>query len=360
MQKSQINKKPKISIVLPTYNESGNIIPLINRIDEIMKKSDCYSYEIIVVDDNSPDGTYKLVEEISRKNNNIKLLLRKEKRGLSSAIIDGIKISKGDYIIVMDADFQHPPELIPLLLEQALKNNDDVVVASRYKKGGGIEGWSFTRKLISKGASILAKLLVPESNRTSDPMSGYFIFKRSSVDIEKVKPIGYKILMEILYAHPSLKVSDISYVFKNRYKGKSKLGTKEIFQFFIHTIRDSRPIKFAVVGASGTVVNLGVMYLFLRLGLFYDYSSALGIESSILTNFLFNDLWTFKDRRNRLLRYRLFRYHIMVAPSGLTIFFVMELLAKILKIYPLIGQFIGIIFGFIVNYILSSKKVWNL
>ncbi|MEB2793758.1 MAG: glycosyltransferase family 2 protein [Caldisphaeraceae archaeon] len=347
----------KVSIIIPTYNESKNIAHLIERIKSSLKE--CCTYEIIVVDDNSPDGTSEIVKEMSKVNGNIRLLVREEKRGLSSAVIDGIKISSGEYIVVMDADLQHPPEVIPKLVRKLIEDKVDIVVASRYKKGGGVERWSAIRKAMSRGASLIAKLLVPEANRTSDPMSGFFAFRKKSINIENVKPIGYKILLELLYSNPKAKVSDIAYIFGKRYAGSSKLGFKEMVTFLIHVIRDSRPIKFATVGASGTFVNLGMMYLFLRLGLFYDYASAIGIESSILSNFTFNNAWTFKDRRKRSLASRIFRYHVMVAPSGLTIFFVMEMLAKILNIYPLIGQFIGIIFGFVVNYLLSSKKVWN-
>ncbi len=346
----------KVSIIIPTYNEAENIGGLINKVENILKNY--YDYEILVVDDNSPDKTYEIVDRISKNNPHIKLILRKEKKGLSSAIIDGVKRASGNIIVVMDADFQHPPEIIPKLIE-SLKNYD-IAIASRYKKGGKIEGFSFYRKIVSKGATLLAKILVPEVNRTSDPMSGFFAFKKDAVNLNKLNTIGYKILFEILYKNPNLRVIDIPYTFKNRNKGKSKLGMKEIFEFLIHAIINSRIIKFAVVGAMGTIVNLGVMYLLLNKGMFYDYASAIAIETSILFNFIFNDKWTFKDRKGRSLISRVLRYNLMVGPSGVTIFFVMELLTKLLKIYPLIGQFIGIIFGFIVNFILSYTKVWNI
>ncbi|AFZ70153.1 putative membrane protein [Caldisphaera lagunensis DSM 15908] len=346
----------KVSIIIPTYNEAENIGNLIRNIESELSNH-VNDYEIVVVDDNSPDKTYEIVDKISKNDNHVKLILRKEKKGLSSAIFDGIKKSSGNIIVVMDADYQHPPEKIPKLIE-SLKNYD-VAVASRYTKGGKTEGFSFYRKIVSKGATLLAKILVPEVNKTSDPMSGFFAFRKDSVNLNKLNVIGYKILFEILYKNPNLKVIDVPYTFKKRSKGKSKLGIKEIFEFLIHVIINSRVIKFGIIGALGTIVNLGIMYLLISKGLFYDYASAIAIETSILFNFTLNDKWTFKDKKGRPLLSRILRYNLIVGPSGVTIFFVMELLTKLLKIYPLMGQFIGIIFGFVVNFLLSYSKVWN-
>ncbi|MGC9135146.1 glycosyltransferase [Caldisphaera sp.] len=348
----------KVSIIMPTYNEAENIKDLINNIESTLKKNNINNYEIVVVDDNSPDKTYEIVKEISKANNHVKLIKRERKAGLSSAVLEGINNTDGNIIVVMDADFQHPPELIPKLIEN-LKDHD-ISIASRYVKGGKIEGFSLPRKIISKGATLIAKILVPEVNKTSDPMSGFFAFKRSSIDLKKVNSIGYKILFEILYRNPKSKSIDVPYTFKDRIKGKSKLGTKEILEFLFHAIKNSRIIKFAIVGALGTAVNLGIMYLLLNRGMFYDYASAIAIESSILFNFILNDKWTFSDKKGRTIISRLLRYNLMVGPSGVTIFFVMEIITKLLKIYPLIGQFIGIIFGFIVNFLLSYTKVWNI
>lgn len=352
------NTEEKVSIIIPTYNEAENIENLIKKIEEVLSKNNINNYEIIIVDDNSPDKTYEVVEKISKLDNNVKLIRREKKKGLSSAIIDGLSKSSGNLIVVLDADFQHPPDIIPKLIK-SLKDHE-IVVASRYTKGGKTEGFSFFRRIISRGATIIAKLLVPEANRTSDPMSGFFAFRKDSINIKSVNPIGYKILFEILYRNPKAKVVDIPYTFKKRAKGESKLGTKEILEFLLHAIKNSRVLKFVIVGALGTGVNLGIMYLLLRRGLFYDYASAVGIETSILFNFALNDRWTFKDKKGRSLFSRLFRYNVMAAPSGLTILFVMELITRVLKIYPIIGQFIGIIFGFVVNFLLSYTKVWNI
>jgi dolichol-phosphate mannosyltransferase len=345
-----------LSVVVPTYNERENVAPLVKRLNEALAKID--HYEIIFVDDNSPDSTAEAIMEVSKVDPRVKLILRKNRRGLATAIIDGIRASKGRYVVVMDADLQHPPEVIPLMLKAAEENGADVVVASRYTKGGGTEGWSPIRRLISWGATVIARLLVPESRRTTDPMSGFFMIRRGTISIEGANPTGYKALLEILYRNPQAKVVDVPYIFSRRLSGKSKLGAKAILDYLWHVIRISRPVKFAVVGAIGTGVNEGVAAALL-LVTNYTLSYVGGIEVSILSNFILNDLWTFRDRRPGRWYSRLVRYHLMVAPAGLTIFFVAELVTRLTHVNPLLGLFVGILAGFVVNYTLSSRKVWK-
>ena len=347
---------PLVSVVVPTYNEAQNVRPLYERLSKALAR---YSYEVVFVDDDSPDGTADVVRQISSIDPRVRLIVRKGVRGLGTAIIDGIRASKGEYVVVIDADLQHPPEVIPAMISAAESSGADVVVASRYMKGGGVEGWSPIRRLISWGATLIAKLLVPESRRTSDPMSGFFLIRRSSVRIDDVNPRGYKALLEVLYRNPAAKVVDVPYVFGRRLAGESKLGLTTIVDYLWHVIKISRPAKFAIVGAIGTGVNEGVVYLSTLAGLGSTYAIAAGVEVSILSNFVLNDFWTFRDRRTRPWYSRLLRYHVMVAPAGLTIYFVAKLLAELTHVNLLIAVFIGILAGFIVNYTLSARKVWT-
>lgn len=153
-----------ISIIIPTYNEKGNIKKLILKINDIFKED----FEIIVVDDNSPDGTGKIVDKL--KKYNAKCIHRKSKLGLSSAVIEGFKAAKGDIIGVMDADFSHPPEKIPELIKPLKDNNAELTIGSRYIQGGKIKNWTAVRKIISKGAILLSLPLT----RIKDPVSGFF------------------------------------------------------------------------------------------------------------------------------------------------------------------------------------------
>lgn len=211
-----------ISIVIPTYNEKDNITKLITKISNTLEG---YEYELIVVDDDSPDGTAEIVEELS-KNYPITVLRRNEKLGLASAILHGFQYAKGDILGVIDADLQHPPEYIKKFVH-VVNNGCDIAIGSRYTEGGRIEGWSMFRHIVSKGAILLSRPLT----NIKDPVSGYFFIKRDVIDNISFNPIGYKILLEILIKGSYDNVKEIPYTFKIRKKGKSKLGGNEYINY---------------------------------------------------------------------------------------------------------------------------------
>lgn len=222
-----------LSIILPAYLEKDNLEILIPRIEKVLGNKE---YEVIVVDDNSQDGTEALVEKLSGSNPAIRLLKRKGKLGLSSAIVDGVKSSKGENILVMDADLSHPPEKIAELSE-ALEEND-LAVGSRNLQGGGVENWPIHRKLISWGATMLARLLL--GVRLTDPMSGFFAVKKSIFQNMRFRIKGYKILLNIIADNPNIRIREVPYLFKDRFAGETKLGSGEIILYMSDIIR----IKF--------------------------------------------------------------------------------------------------------------------
>ena len=184
----------QVSIIIPTYNESENITQVLDSIGEYLPNN--IQTEVIVVDDNSPDGTGKIVEDYVNEASNkagytIDVMHRKTKSGLSSAILDGIENSSGEIVVVMDSDFSHPPKIIPQLVEEIRTSGYDIVIASRYTEGGEVSGWSTKRKLISKGATGIAKAGLGVNE--SDPMSGFFAFKRKILEGIKFDAIGYKL-----------------------------------------------------------------------------------------------------------------------------------------------------------------------
>ncbi len=353
-----------LSIVVPTYNERDNILPLVS---EIEKNLASYSFEIIVVDDNSPDETWKYAANLCRSKN-IVVIRRMNLRGLATAILDGIAFSRGEYVAVMDADLQHPPAYLRNMIDAAKAQDLDLVIGSRYMEGGGVEGWSRTRLLISRGATLLAKLLLPEARKISDPMSGFFLVRRDLVLAHRseLNPRGYKILLEILVRCSPTKVGEIPYVFKQRLYGASKLGFKTIIDYVIHVLRLSgwRPFKFASVGALGTVVNLLTLYM---LGLivpqllksFFVIGSAIAIETSTLFNFTLHERWTFRDRRGGSILRRVLLFHLAVLPAILVQYFTAIGLRYLLAVNPFVAQFVGIVLGFIVNYVISELGVWT-
>lgn len=210
--------------MVPTYNEKENIGKLIELLAEYLKGHD---YEIVVIDDNSPDGTAEVAESYSHRYP-VKVVRRPGKMGLTSAVYDGVKNASGDVIVVMDADLQHPPSLVPKLVTRT--RECDVVVASRYLKGGGIERWGLNRRVVSLGAVLITRLLIRECWKVKDPVSGFFAVRREVISRWKpLVPEGYKALVEILSTTKPRQVCEEPYVFKGRSTGRSKLGSKVIF-----------------------------------------------------------------------------------------------------------------------------------
>jgi dolichol-phosphate mannosyltransferase len=217
----------KFSIVVPTYNEAGGIERLITTLDDVFKKNQLDG-EIIVVDDNSPDGTGAIVDELERKGYPVRCLHRPGKMGLSSGVIDGWKFARPDSEAVgaMDADFSHDAAIIPQMVH-ALANGYGLAIGSRYVKGGGISNWPLKRKITSLVAIALAKPLTP----VRDITSGYFIVKRSAIEGVELDPIGFKIGLEVIAKGRYGRAIEVPYVFTDRIVGTSKLNQNEILNY---------------------------------------------------------------------------------------------------------------------------------
>ena len=332
-QSTKSHAEISLSIILPTYNESENIVRLLESVRNCIPTTNVFA-EIIVVDDNSPDCTGKIVEEyiknedLSKPNHQknplnsiVRIIHRENKSGLLNAILHGIKFSTGENILVMDADFSHPPELIPRMFEELQNSDCDIVIASRYVKGGSVVGWPFKRRLISRGATKIARHGLNLKN-VRDPMSGFFIFRRYVIEKIAFDTSGYKILLEMLVKARDVKVREVPYSFLNRTSGESKLNTHVIFDYiravwrlyrygqksrYAKAMEEgrrsvrflSKAARFYTVGASGFLVN----YLFSILltngtlsQFFYLQATTIGIIISIASNFVLNKIWTFEDR----------------------------------------------------------------
>jgi len=347
-----------ISVVVPTYNERDNIVELIRRVDNALKGID---YEVVVVDDNSPDGTADVAEGLS-KDYPVRVVRRPGKLGLATAVLDGVRSSRGDYVVVMDADLQHPPEVIPKMYEELIKGYD-IVIASRYVVGGSVGGWGLTRRLISKTAILIAKLLIPKVRGIEDPISGFFMFRKEVLEGVSLSPKGFKILLEVLVKGRYSRVSEVPYTFGVRVRGTSKLSSKELINYITHllTLTPYKTLlKFLVVGSIGTLVNLSVLYV-LRYFLSVEHliASALSIEASIINNYILHELWTFKDRRLGSWLVRLLKFHGSTALAVTTQYVVSQVLHYVLGVESIVSQFVGILLGFVINYILSTRFVWR-
>ena len=312
----------QVSIIIPTYNESQNIVQILKSIKDNLPKN--FITQAIVVDDNSPDGTGKIVDDYLKNlkkitNYTIEIIHRKTKDGLGSAILNGIQQAKGEMIVVMDSDFSHPPQIIPKLIESIKKYQCDITVASRYIKGGRIQGWTLKRKLMSKFATIIAKKGL--GINTKDPMSGFFAFRRNIIKELNIDAIGYKFLLEILVKTKGVNIKEIPYTFQDREFGSSKLSIKTIIDYYKSVWKLyrygkpqetqekrssvkflSKAARFYTVGASGFIVNYMISLLFAGgvSDMWYLHANVIGIIASITTNFLLNKTWTFGDRDFRI------------------------------------------------------------
>lgn len=341
-------------MTIPTYNEADNITRLIDELEHLD-----LDLEIIVVDDSSPDGTADIVRSIGKKYDNVKLVVRPSKSGLASAILDGMRVANSENIAVMDGDMQHPPYLLKQMLERIHEGND-LVIASRYMTGGNAGKLSYIRKIISKGATLMAHVMLRETKFVKDPLSGFFIFKKNVVNGAEINPTGYKILLEMLIKGHASKTEEIPYTFRPRFKGRSKLSLKEDLNYvhLILKLAEYRPLKFIGVGISGVLVNEGLLFLLHTLGLSIPLAGAISIETSVLTNFALNNAWTFRNKKEGSLPARVLKYNF-VTLLGEAINYSVLYALPFFGIHYLVANLVGIALGFLANYLGSELFVWS-
>lgn len=224
----------RISLVVPTLNEGGVIEILLARLDAVARtlRLSNNELEVIIVDDRSTDGTPEIIRRIKNGFSFTVILLERQIRDLATAVLDGMSLATGEIIGVLDADLSHPPELIPTLINGLARG--EIVVASRHLPGGGVENWPYIRKFTSRLGAWAARAI---GVKITDPMSGFFLFKRQVLAGVNLSPIGYKILLEILVKGYYDKVIELPYIFLNRAVGSSKLGPKVMINYLRHLNR---------------------------------------------------------------------------------------------------------------------------
>jgi dolichol-phosphate mannosyltransferase len=357
----------KIVVVIPTFNESANIELLIQALEDQFTSIN-HDMAILVVDDNSPDGTGDCVRALMRTYTNL-YLLTGEKRGLGAAYIRGMQYAMGELqaeaIMEMDADFSHQPEDVPRLIA-ALEAGGDFVIGSRYVKGGKIpDSWGRLRKALSRWGNICARYLAG-LYRVRDCTAGFRAIRASllhQIDFRNLTVQGYAfqiVLLNQAMLHQAA-IREIPVEFIDRERGTTKLGLPDIIEFFITVwwirFQASRTfLKFALVGLSGVLVNLFFFIFLLRLGLNKFVTSPIAIELSIINNFLLNNYWTFKPRNssdNLLLKGLKFKgVSLLALAISYTTFLFLSIAFP--KTHPAIHQAIGIVPATLVNYFLNS------
>ncbi len=347
----------KLSLIVPTRNERGNL-PILAEM--VHRSLDSQDYELIIVDDDSPDGTGELAEELSNKYP-IRVLHRKNERGLASAVIHGIKFTDSDQIIVMDGDLQHPPELLPDLLKRL--ETHDMVIASRHCEGGGIQGWTLKRKLISLVAILLALPLAP---KVKDRTSGYFGFRRDIlISPANLNGKGFKIMLEVLVRGRANRVTEVPFTFVNRRYGESKFSLEQIRDYLLqlgalYFYKYRRLVKFCVVGASGTAINFAVLYSLTDfVGLFYLASAIIAVIIASTSNYILNDIWTFKGSRVGSSIVGWLKYNSTSLITDAIYIGLLALFVEIVGLWYMLGAFLSLLIIVPLRFIIVSKWIWG-
>ncbi len=359
----------RVSIVVPTYKEAQNIVPLVRRIAQAMANAGL-DYEIIVVDDNSRDGTDERVAELANELIPVRLITRTDQRGLSSAVLRGFNEARGEVLVCMDADLSHPPEDAPKLIAALSADNVDFVIGSRYVKGGRTDGqWGVLRWLNSRLATVLARPFT----KAKDPMAGYFALPRHVFErADALNPVGYKIGLELMVKCRVHNLREIPIYFADRQQGESKLSLREQLYYLRHLKRladyrfgaISKFMQFCTVGATGMVVDLTTYATLLTLlpSSLLPLSRALAIWCAMTWNFVFNRRITFSDRRQeRVLRqYACFVVSCVLGMllswyTAVALTYRNELFAQ----HELLAAVVGIIVGTVTNFTLSSAWVFR-
>ena len=359
-----------ISIVIPTFNEVDNIIPLLKNLISLVTD---FEYEIIIVDDDSPDGTSEEVNKYMKDNNRIKLITRIGRSGLSSAIKEGLLFAQGNYLLVLDGDGQHYPSFVLNMINEIKNKKTDIVIGSRFLSSSKLEGLSNKRSLGSQLANKVARFSLHNNySQVTDYLSGCFCLeKKISKDLlRKIEINGFKFLYELLsVSKGNLRVKEVPLIFKERLYGNSKLDLAIVWDFVISIIHNlslriipRQAISFGLVGFSGVFVQLFITSFLTKILLIGFYEALpIAVISAATSNFLINNQVTFRSNRlqNLNLLIGLFKFLIVaslpvIANVGITTAFY-----KYISADTFIAQMAGIAIVYAWNYLASSSFVWN-
>lgn len=355
-----------VSVVVPTYREAENLPLLVPRVMAALAEAGLEG-EIVVVDDDSRDGTEEACARLAEEHP-VRLIVRKDERGLSSAVILGMREAGGEILVVMDADLSHPPEKVPELVDAIRSRHAAFSLGSRYVPGGGTEeGWGFLRWLNSKVATWLALPLVS----CRDPMAGFFAIRRSTFEAARdLDPIGYKIGLELMVKCGVREVDEVPIAFAKRVHGTSKLSLREQVDYLRHLGRLylfrlgplARPAQFLAVGATGMVIDLTAFRLLDAAAVPVEIARALAIWTAMTWNFFLNRRFTFSDARrdSPLRQYLLFCGSCLIgALVSWTISVSLIRGTPYFGRHPIRAAIIGIVGGTVSNYILALKVAFR-
>jgi dolichol-phosphate mannosyltransferase len=355
----------QLAVVVPVFNEAENIPLLVQCLDRVLKDID---WEVIFVDDDSPDGTAEIVRQLGESDPRVRCIQRIERRGLSSAVLEGMLSSSAPYIAVMDADLQHDENILPLFLESLRQGDTDVVIGTRYGDGGSTGTLASRRVKISKLATYLGSLVIKA--KVSDPMSGYFMLTRSFFEQVKYKVsgTGYKILLDLLASSSSApRVKEIPYHMRKRLKGESKLDTMAVWEYLLLLMDKSfgkyvpvRFLMFATVGLSGVAIHLLFLGALFYAGTEFYLAQIAATIIAMSSNFLLNNIFTYRDKRlhgAELIR-GLFSFYLACSIGAVINVQIADLLFSLDVVWWVAGT-LGAVIGSVWNFAITSTFTWS-
>ena len=366
-----------ISVVLPTYNEAAVIEETLRRAGAALASAGEVA-ELIVVDDSSADGTAELAEALGdpgrRDRLPVRVLRRPKGQGLATAVLAGWAEARGEIVGVMDADLQHPPEALAALARAMRSSGADIAIASRYVPGGGqSDRWGWSRRLMSAAATHLAASVMPWTfAKVHDPMSGMFLLRRSLLANLKLRPVGYKVLLEVLAKVPYRELVEVPYTFEARRRGVSKLGGRQSLEYLAHLARLARStgmvagwVRYGLVGLLGGAVDVGLVDLLAgrwKRPLYLAVPAA--IQIAVVSNFLWHDLGTFSFPSAGALRYahgvhRFLRYE-KTCLCGAALNLSTTLLLARYGVPMLLAAAVGVVAGGVWNFSLNVPRIWKI
>jgi len=291
----------ELTVVVPTFNERDNVEALLARLDAALRGIE---WEVVYVADDSPDGTADMVRALAQDDPRIRCLQRIGRRGLSTAVIEGMLASSAPYLAVIDGDLQHDEQLLPRMLAAIKAEDLDMVVGSRHAAGGGMGDWDRRRVAVSNVAARLARLIIAAD--LADPMSGFFMLSRPAFEraVRRLSGQGFKILLDLFASTPiPYRFKEMPYVFGQRQHGESKLDSFVVWEYLMLLVDKlvgryvpARFISFAAIGGSGVFVHFATLYLGLKL-LAFPAAQALATFVAMTSNFALNNILTYRDRR---------------------------------------------------------------
>ena len=355
----------ELTIVVPTFQERDNIVPLVARLDAALAGG---AWEVVFVDDDSPDGTADVVRTLARTDRRVRVIQRFGRRGLSGACVEGILSSSATYVAVMDADLQHDESVLPEMLRRLRSEPLDLVVGSRYVPGASTAGWDRRRLFLSRVGVGSARLLLRVGD-LNDTMSGFFMLRREAVEpcLRRLSQQGFKLLLDILASAPRpLRFVEIPYHFASRQHGQSKLGGAVAWEFtallldkFVGRFVPARFLLFCLIGASGVLVHLGVLAV-LRLVLPFTGAQAGAVLAAMSSNYALNNTITYRDQRLRGKEFwrGLLSFYLICAVGALANVGIARLIYARGEMWWLAGL-AGALVGAVWNYAATRVYTWR-